>query len=217
MRHQILKMFAVAFLCSIIVQVLFWPTRETSESLIKSLILSEMKKHVSIIHEYEKHIGIKPYELEKITGDEMNWRVSLFKQESFHDFEDLDIRKPWNDENNYYILNQDSVVKKFTTPYSTPEESFTYILVIPEQQKNNKVNFFLLESSLDGHHWSEPRQSVKMNTEELLEMNRKDRQKIKHNKTHYCTLEFDKGVIHKDKDLKKILEKMKSDNYTVLK
>ena len=63
---------------------------------------------------------------------------------------------------------------------------------------------------------------IKMTTNELIEMCRNDRKKVKSSKVHYGYLEkgtgkFVVGIINNDKDLMRELNNLDSNNFLVLK
>jgi hypothetical protein len=217
MKRRNLLVFCVGFLCAVIVRILLQPASYDSYTrrLRKWVIIYEMKSMAFAIYDYCQYHKISPQEIEKVLGNKMSWRVSIYLHEFFSDSKKLNLEKSWNDEQNYFFLNNKYVVRNYMFPVGPPKEnsSFSYILILPNKE-NDKLNFILLESSLDGHHWAEPRENQMMTINDLLELNQKDRKKRK--KIYYATPHFGAGMIDNDKDFKKLLEKLKSDEFLVM-
>jgi hypothetical protein len=209
MKHQKKKIFCIGFLCAVVVQILLQPLFNDyrAQRLRNIAIEKKMKSAVSVIYDYYQYINIEPQEMGQIVGKNMNWRISLFMYNFFYEFKKLDIEKSWNDKQNYLILDKADDI----TWSSTTGDMFSYILILPNN--NEELDFILLESSLNGRHWAEPREIKTMTINELLELNREDRKK---QKIHYCTPAFDFGIIRQDKDFKKLLEKLKCDEFLVM-
>jgi ABC-type Zn2+ transport system substrate-binding protein/surface adhesin len=174
-----------------------------------------MKSMGFAIYDYCQYHKISPQEIEKVIGNKMSWRVSNYLHEFSPDSKKLNLEKSWNDEQNYFHLNNKHVVRHYMFSIGTPKEnlSFSYILILPNKE-NDELDFILLESSLDGHYWAEPRENKVMTANDLLKLNQKDRKKRK--EIYYATPNFGAGIINKDKDFKKLLEKMNCDEFLVM-
>jgi len=130
MKHKIIFWFVIGLVSIPVIRFLLQP--ESNES-VNARIKERMIKHeirrcfdeIDIIYRGNER-KIPPQEMDKIVSEHMNWRVWLYLTDSWWvgKKEKPDISKPWNDEQNFAILNQETVVKRNISPSSTAENQF---------------------------------------------------------------------------------------------